>query len=128
MGPNNVIENYAGSVTFILSFLLKYKIVSYRYCLIYFIGIIREERIQLLRSNADTNSYFSGKVPRSITERRNLVSSVADPDPDPKDPYVFGPPGSESGSISQRYGSESGSGSFYHQAEIVRKIMIHSVL
>ncbi len=31
------------------------------------------------------------------------------------DPYVFGPPGSESGSITQRYGS----GSFYHQAKIV---------
>ncbi len=33
------------------------------------------------------------------------------------DPYVFGPPGSTSGSISQRYGSWS----FYHQAKIVRK-------
>jgi hypothetical protein len=30
-------------------------------------------------------------------------------DPDPQDPYVFGPPGSGSGSISTRY--ESGSGS-----------------
>ncbi len=37
--------------------------------------------------------------------------------PDPPDPHVFGPPGS--GSISQRYGS--GSGSFYDQAKIVRK-------
>jgi hypothetical protein len=36
-----------------------------------------------------------------------LDTSVADPDP-----RVFGPPGSGSGSISQRYGS--GSGSFYH--------------
>jgi hypothetical protein len=48
-----------------------------------------------------------------------LLSNVADPDADPNpdtlDPYVFGPPGS--GSISQRYGS----GSFYHQAKIVRK-------
>ncbi len=45
------------------------------------------------------------------------ISSVADPDPDPPDPHVFGPPGS--GFISQRYGagSESGSGSFYHQAK-----------
>jgi hypothetical protein len=40
------------------------------------------------------------------------------PDPDPPDPHVFGPPGS--GSISQRYGS----GSFHHQAKIVRKILI----
>jgi hypothetical protein len=39
-----------------------------------------------------------------------LLSSVGDPDPkpDPQDPHVFGPPGS--GSISQRYGSGSGSG------------------
>jgi hypothetical protein len=38
-----------------------------------------------------------------------LVGSVADPDPDPKDPYFFGPPRSGSGSSSQRYGSGSGS-------------------
>jgi hypothetical protein len=31
------------------------------------------------------------------------------PDPDPPDPRVFGPPGSGSGSISQKFGS----GSFY---------------
>ncbi len=31
------------------------------------------------------------------------------PDPDPPDPRVFGPPGSKSRSISQRYGSGSGS-------------------
>jgi len=42
----------------------------------------------------------------------NYSSSIADPDPDP---YVFGPPGSRS--ISKRYGS----GSFYHQAKIVKK-------
>jgi hypothetical protein len=41
-------------------------------------------------------------------------------DPDPQDPYVFMPPGSASGPISQRYGS----GSFYHQAKIVRKTLI----
>jgi hypothetical protein len=56
--------------------------------------------------------------------------SVADPDQnaDPKDPYVFGPPGS--GSISQSYGSGSGyrSGSFYYQAKIVRKALIPTVL
>jgi hypothetical protein len=41
----------------------------------------------------------------------SVKSSVANPDPnpdlDPPDPYVFGPPGS--GSICQRYGSGSGS-------------------
>jgi hypothetical protein len=42
-----------------------------------------------------------------------LEGSVADPDP--SDPYVFGPPG-------------SGSGSFYHQAKIVRKTLIPTVL
>jgi hypothetical protein len=42
-------------------------------------------------------------------------SSVADPDL-----FVFGP----SGSVSMRYGS----GSFYHQAKIVRKLSIPSVL
>ncbi len=36
-----------------------------------------------------------------------LESSVADPNPDLPDPHVFGPPGS--GSISQRYGTGSGS-------------------
>ncbi len=39
--------------------------------------------------------------------------SVADPDPDPSDPYVFGPPGS---------------GSFYNQAKIVRKTLIPTAL
>ncbi len=40
------------------------------------------------------------------------------------DPYVFGRPGS--GSVSQRYGS--GSVSFYHQAKIVRKTLMSTVL
>jgi hypothetical protein len=43
-------------------------------------------------------------------------TSVAEMDPNMSDPYVFGPPGSGSGTISQGYGS----GSFYHQAKIVR--------
>jgi hypothetical protein len=49
-------------------------------------------------------------------------SSVAEPNPDPPDPRVFGLPGSGSGSTSQRYGS--GSGSFYHHAKTVRKTLI----
>ncbi len=52
----------------------------------------------------------------------SIFSSVADPDP--PDPHVFGPPGSGSGSISQRYGSGFGSGSSYHQAKIIRKTFI----
>ncbi len=47
------------------------------------------------------------------TQKIVVISSVADSDPDPSDPYVFGPPGS---------------GSFYHQAKIVRKTLIPTVL
>jgi hypothetical protein len=50
-------------------------------------------------------------------------SSVLDPDPNP-DPHVFGPPGSKSGSTSQR----NESGSFYHEAKIVRKTLLPIVL
>jgi hypothetical protein len=51
-------------------------------------------------------------------ERQRTVSlyiSVSDPnpDPDPSDSYVFRPPGS---------------GSFYHQAKIVRKTLIPTVV
>ncbi len=53
-------------------------------------------------------------------------TSVPDPDPDSPDLHVFGPPRSGSGSISQRYGS--GSGSFYLQAKTVRKTLIPTVL
>jgi hypothetical protein len=53
-----------------------------------------------------------------------VTTSVPDPNPDPPDPHVFGPP--DSGSISQRYGS--GSGSFYDQTKIVRKILNPTVL
>ncbi len=51
-----------------------------------------------------------------------VICSVADPDP--PDPHVFGPPGSGSGSTSQRYGS----GSIYQHAKIVRKTLIPSIL
>jgi hypothetical protein len=50
----------------------------------------------------------------------------SDPNPDPPDPHVFGPPGSGSGSISQRY--ESGSGSFYQQAKLIKKTLIPTAL
>jgi hypothetical protein len=52
------------------------------------------------------------------SEEHNLFKIISVPDLDP-DPHVFGPSGS--GYISQRYGSRPGSGSFYHQAKIVRK-------
>ncbi len=53
---------------------------------------------------------------------RKIVSftSVTDPDPDPENPYVFGPPGS--GSVGQSYGSES----FYQQAKKDPRIRIRT--
>ncbi len=48
-----------------------------------------------------------------------ILASTSVPDPNP-DQHVFGP----SGSICQRHGS----GSFYHQAKIVRKTSIPTVL
>jgi hypothetical protein len=53
----------------------------------------------------------------------NVKVSVPNPDP-----HVFGPLGSGSGTISQRYGSGSGFGSFYHQANIERKTLIPTAL
>ncbi len=54
------------------------------------------------------------------TSKKKNLRSVVDPDPYPdQDPYVFGPPGSASGSVSHKYGSSSGS--FHHQAKIIRK-------
>jgi hypothetical protein len=58
---------------------------------------------------------------KSLDKVCTLYQYSPDPNPDP-DPHVFGPPGS--GSISQRYGS----GSFFHQAIIVRKTFIPTVL
>jgi hypothetical protein len=51
-----------------------------------------------------------------------IFSSVADPDP--PDPCVFRPPGSGFGTSSLWYGS----GSFCHQAKIVRKTLIPNTL
>jgi hypothetical protein len=82
-----------------------------------------------------------GTVPYSIMQRMKPCSmkylghlnprsgilrvSVADTDPH-KDPDVLGPTGCASGSVVQNYGS--GSGSFQHQAKIVRKTLIPTVL
>ncbi len=54
------------------------------------------------------------------------VISAVDPDPDSRIPMFFGPPGSAYGFVSCKYGS--GSGSFHHQAKVVRKILISTVL
>jgi hypothetical protein len=70
-----------------------------------------------LRSNRiwtplDLKLFSSVSDPPSLTRMYGISSSVGvgDPNPDPQELYVFGPPGS--GSISQRYGSGSSSGSF----------------
>ena len=47
---------------------------------------------------------------------------AADPEPEPEDPYVFGPLGSGSGSTIQRHGS--GSGSFYRQAKNLTVLLL----
>jgi hypothetical protein len=67
----------------------------------------------------DPDPVPGSRVQKSTSPRIRYMKvscSVPDPDPnpdpDPLDPRVFEPPGSGSGSISQRYGS--GSGSFYH--------------
>jgi hypothetical protein len=58
--------------------------------------------------------------PIYLVRQPSFKTSVADPDL--SDTYDFGPPGA----VSQRY--RSGSGSFYHQAKIVRKSLIPTVL
>jgi hypothetical protein len=64
-----------------------------------------------------TQTVWLDERDKPIQFRSSISTSVADPNPDPdlSDPYDFGPPG-------------SGSGSFYHQAKIVRKTLISTVL
>ncbi len=61
---------------------------------------------------------WKGKPCTSSRNIRSVADSVGDPDPDP---HVFGPLGSGSGSISQRYGS--GSLSFSHKCVERTEIM-----
>jgi hypothetical protein len=85
-----------------------------------------------LKSSGDSRRTLAGERTLAVGTRakqgvqgrpakHKLYTSVADPDP-----HVFGPPGSGSGSTSQRY--RSGSGSFYHHAKIVRKTLILTIL
>jgi hypothetical protein len=69
-----------------------------------------------------------GSTARSLRTYIMYLSSCSVADPDPLDPYDFGPPGSASVSISQKIPYVSGSGSFHHQAKIVRKTLILTVL
>jgi hypothetical protein len=67
------------------------------------------------------SGFGSGRPNNMLILLTLLIFSVADPNPDPN---VFEP----SGSISQRYGSGTGSGSFYHQAKKGRKTLIPTAL
>jgi|LakMenE18May11ns_1017448.scaffolds.fasta_scaffold9381435_1 hypothetical protein len=64
--------------------------------------------------------------PSRIRKTGQIIGKTSVADPDPPDPHVFAPPGSGSGSTSQRYGP--GSGSFYYHAKIVRKTLIPTFL
>jgi hypothetical protein len=75
----------------------------------------------ILCSRGTTARSLAALTYRKSNNFLTLPPGVPDPNPEP-DPHVFGPPGS--GSTSQRYGS----GSFYHQAKIVRKTLIPNVL
>jgi hypothetical protein len=66
------------------------------------------------RSSTGGRSACPGRWANSMTPLSSGTLSNTLADPDPSDPYVFGPSWSGSGSISQRY--ESWTGSFYHQA------------
>jgi hypothetical protein len=64
------------------------------------------------KAGTKRTTFINVFVARKKLIKNNILISVAD-----TDPYVFGPPGSGSGSLSKMYGS----GSFYHQAKIVEK-------
>jgi hypothetical protein len=69
-------------------------------------------------------SAFSGRKEFYLANEKNIFSRYKNTFVfvkqccSPYDPYVFGLPGSASGSVSHKYGSESEScaGSFHHQA------------
>jgi len=73
------------------------------------------------RPAKETIMYFLFSRRKAIIKLQCKNTSVVVPDPDP---YVFGPPGSASGSVSHKYGP----GSFHHQAKIVRKNLISTDL
>ncbi len=87
-----------------------------------------DPEVRVIRS-VDPDPHQNGTDPQhcfyhfreELSFRWSTYLSPSFPDPDP---HVFEPPGSESGSISQRYGS----GSFNQQAKIVRDSLIPSVL
>ncbi len=79
--------------------------------------ISSQTTFQWFRNNAEVINYHQIYICAHIYSRN--YSSVADPDP-----QIFGPPGSGSVSVGERYAS----GSFYHQTKILRKTLIPTVL
>ncbi len=78
------------------------------------------ERLQLDQTTwSPRPTHFPPNKSFSTLHPTSVADTDPNPDPDPSDPYDFGPPWSRSGSISQRYGSwsGSGSGSFYPHAK-----------
>ncbi len=59
-----------------------------------------------------------------LTESQHITVPTSLADPDPPDPYVFGPPGSGFGSISQRFGSRSDSGVERTEIILVKYLVI----
>ncbi len=64
-----------------------------------------------IRTSTISDPNPTGPKKRTLPMRNTVVSSVPEPDPDPPDPHVFGPPGS-----------------FYQHAKIVRKTLIPYIL
>jgi hypothetical protein len=73
----------------------------------------RSAVIRTLRAHLEAQGFLEVETPILSGQVGIVMNSDLDPDPDPPDPHVFGPPGSKS---------------FYHQAKIVRKTLIPTVL
>ncbi len=69
-------------------------------------------KIRFWIHNTEWDKKYNDDLSSQIISHIRKIISVADPDPDPPDPHVFGPPGS---------------GSFYHNAKIVRKTLIPTI-
>jgi hypothetical protein len=85
-------------------------------CLLLIRFILLELRImggsEILMASQHGNKHGTLAIEPVSTRQGDMVEiNVADLDPDPPDPHVFGPPGSGCGFVSQRYGSGSGSDS-----------------
>jgi|688.fasta_scaffold915981_1 hypothetical protein len=80
---------------------------------------------QVLRAGEGLQTVEDAELSKLVQDEQYVLAlfckSTYFADPDPWDPYVFGPLVSGTGSVSQMYGS--GSRSFYLQAEKERKTL-----